>query len=107
MTKVSEIISKSRFKEHIEACIDEIRKQRIESGIALFKRGPLERLQEKGVFNPENLAELYLKVLEGSLNSIEYPSAVRAFIKLIGDEAYRRTVAEVIKCDQQEQEPQM
>lgn len=102
MTKVSEIISKSRFKEHIEACIEEIREMRVKAPHILFKRGPLERLQEKGVFNPENLAELYLKVLDGSLNSSEYPSAVRAFIKLIGDEAYRRTVAEITKRDQQE-----
>ena len=105
--KIIDIITMPRFEEHIASCIDEIRKQRIKSGITLFKRGPLERLQEKGEYNAKKLAELYADALDGALDSSKYPSIVRSFIKLIGDEAYRRTIAELAKSDKQEQEPKM
>lgn len=105
--RVIDIIAMPSFEKHIEDCIDEIRKRRIESGITLFKRGPLERLQEKGEYNAKKLAELYADALDGALDSSKYPSTVRSFIKLIGDEAYRRTIAELAKSDKQEQEPKM
>lgn len=100
--RVIDIIAMPSFEKHIEDCIDEIREQRIKAGTTLFKRGPLERLQEKGVFNPQKLAELYADVLDGSLNSSEYPSVVRSFIKLIGDEAYRRTISKISQAESKE-----
>lgn len=102
--RVIDIIAMPSFEEHIEDCIDEIREQRIKSGIALFKRGPLERLQEKGEYNAKKLTELYADALDGALDSSKYPSTVRSFIKLIGDEAYRRTIAELTKNNEQNQE---
>ena len=100
--RVIDIIAMPSFEKHIEDCIDEIREQRIESGIALFKRGPLERLQEKGEYNAKKLAELYADALDGALDSSKYPSTVRSFIKLIGDEAYRRTIAEIAQTEPKE-----
>ena len=78
--KVIDILLMPEFEKHIEACIEQIRKLRIESKVVAFKRGPLERLQEKKVFNPKDLAALYGGVLDGSLNTTEYPSALRAFL---------------------------
>ena len=100
--RVIDIIAMPSFAKHIEDCIDEIRKQRIESGITLFKRGPLERLQEKGEYNAKKLAELYADTLDGALDSSKYPSTVRSFIKLIGDKAYRRTIAEIAQTEPKE-----
>ena len=96
--KVIDITTMPRFLEHIGDCIEQVRQNRIKAGV-MFKRGPLERLQEKGEFNPKSLATLYVGVLEGSLNSSEYPTVVRAFIKLFGDEAYRKTVLELVEAE--------
>ena len=46
-----------------------------------FKRGPIERLQEKKVFGPKALAALYAKVVDKTINTSEYPSMLRTFIK--------------------------
>ena len=102
--KVIDVIMMPRFKEHIEACIKQIRQKRLATRAVAFKRGPLERLQEKGMFGPNALANLYAKVLDSSLDNKEYPSAVRAFIKLIGDEAFRRTVNELKEVVKNESE---
>ena len=90
--RVIDVIMSPEFKEQMEDCIDEIRQRRIGVTAGTFKRGPLERLQEKQEFNAESLAKLYLGVLDSSLDSSQYPSVVRSFIKLMGDEAYRRAV---------------
>lgn len=91
--RVIDVIMSPEFKEQMENCIDEIRQRRIGVTAGTFKRGPLERLQERQEFNAESLAKLYLGVLDSSLDSTQYPSTVRSFIKLIGNEAYRRTTA--------------
>lgn len=66
-----------------------------------FKRGPVERLQEKKVFGPKALAALYAKVVYRTINTSEYPSTLRTFIKGIGDEAFHRTY---VKLEQAEDE---
>lgn len=91
--RVIDVIMSPEFKEQMEDCIDEIRQHRIGIPAGTFKRGPLERLQERQEFNSESLAKLYLGVLDSSLDSSQYPYVVRSFIKLMGDEAYRRTTA--------------
>lgn len=100
--RVIDILLMPRFEKHIKNCIDQIRRQRIAAVGIEFKRGPLERLQEKKVFNPKDLAALYGGVLDGSLNNQEYPAALRAFIKLLGDVAYHKTILELKQLEKDE-----
>lgn len=105
--KVIDIIQMPQFENNIEACIKELYLTRTKimnehSGVQ-FKRGPIERLQEKKVFNPKALAALYAKVLDKDIDTSEYPSVLRTFIKELCDEAFHRTV-EQIKAEEGKQQ---
>lgn len=104
--KVIDIIQMSQFKKHIEALIKDLyltrRKIMNGSPYVQFKRGPIERLQEKKVFGPKALAALYAKIVDKTINTSEYPSTLRTFIKGIGDEAFHRTYIELKQAEEGE-----
>ena len=97
--KVIDIIQMPQFEKHIEALIKDLyltcTKIMNEYPGAQFKRGPIERLQGKKVFGPKALAALYAKVVDKTINTSEYSSTLRTFIKGIGDEAFHRTVQQI------------
>lgn len=66
--KVIDIIQMPQFEKHIEALIKDLYLIRTKimdgSPYVQFKRGPIERLQEKKVFGPKALAALYAKVVD-------------------------------------------
>lgn len=102
--KVIDIIQMPQFEKHIEALIKDLHLTRTkimnEHPDAQFKRGPIERLQEKKVFGPKALAALYAKVVDKTINASEYPSTLRTFIKRIGDEAFHRTYLELKQVEE-------
>lgn len=104
--KVIDIIQMPIFEGHVKFLMEDLHKTRaklrMEKGIE-FKRGPIERLQEKGVYNPKALTALYAKVLDKDINKSEYPSVLRLFIKVLCDEAFHRTV-EQIKAKENEKD---
>lgn len=101
--KVIDIIQMPQFEKHIEALIKDLYLTRTkimnEYSGAQFKRGPIERLQGKKVFEPKALAALYAKVVDKTINTSEYPSTLRTFIKGIGDEAFHRTYVELKQAE--------
>lgn len=104
--KVIDIIQMPQFEKHIEALIKDLYLTRTKimneyPGVQ-FKRGPIERLQEKKVFGPKALAALYAKVVDKTINTSEYPSVLRTFIKGIGDEAFHRTYVELKQAEEGE-----
>lgn len=104
--KVIDIIQMPQFEKHIEALIKDLYLTRTkimnEHPGVQFKRGPIERLQEKKVFGPKALAALYAKVVDKTINTSEYPSTLRTFIKGIGDEAFHRTYLELKQAEEGE-----
>lgn len=104
--KVIDIIQMPQFEKHIEALIKDLYLTRTkimnEHPDVQFKRGPIERLQEKKVFGPKALAALYAKVVDKTINTSEYPSTLRTFIKGIGDEAFHRTYLELKQVEEGE-----
>ena len=104
--KVIDIIQMPQLEKHIEACIKELyltyTKIMDEHPGIRFKRGPIERLQEKKVFGPKALAALYAKVVDRTINTSEYPSTLRTFIKGIGDEAFHRTYVELKQAEDEQ-----
>lgn len=68
-----------------------------------FKRGPIERLQEKKVFSSKALTSLYASVLDKTINTREYSSILRTFIKGIGDEAFHRTIVELKQAEEEQE----
>lgn len=101
--KVIDIIQMPQFEKHIEALIKDLDLTRTkimnEHPGVQFKRGPVERLQEKKVFGPKALAALYAKVVDKAINASEYPSTLRTFIKGIGDEAFHKTYVELKQAE--------
>lgn len=96
--KVIDIIQMPAFEGHVKFLMEDLHKTRaklcMEKGVEL-KRGLIERLQEKGVYNPKALAALYAKVLDKDIDTSEYPSVLRTFIKGLCDEAFHRTVEQI------------
>lgn len=104
--KVIDIIQMPQFENHIGALIKDLYLTRTKTmnehpGVQ-FKRGPVERLQKKKVFGPKALAALYAKVVDKTINTSEYPSTLRTFIKRIGDEAFHRTYVELKQAEEGE-----
>lgn len=97
--KVIDIIQMPAFEGHVKFLMEDLRKTRaklcMEKGVELKRGGPIERLQEKGVYNPKALAALYAKVLDKDIDTSEYPSVLRTFIKGLCDEAFHRTVEQI------------
>lgn len=104
--KVIDVIQMPQFEKHIEALIKDLFLTRTkimnEHPRVQFKRGPIERLQEKKVFGPKTLAVLYAKVLDKTIDINEYPSMLRTFIKGIGDEAFHRTYVELKQAEDEQ-----
>lgn len=104
--KVIDIIQMPQFEKHIEALIKDLYLTRTKimngSPYVQLKRGPIERLQEKKVFGPKALAALYAKVIGRTINTSEYPSALKTFIKGIGDEAFYRTCVELKQAEDEQ-----
>lgn len=104
--KVIDIIQMPQFEKHIEALIKDLylthtKIMNKHPGVQ-FKRGPIERLQEKKVFGPKALAALYAKVVDKAINTSEYPSTLRTFIKGIGDEAFYKTYVELKQAEDEQ-----
>ena len=102
--KVIDVVQMPAFEGHVKFLMEDLRKTRkdLELKGAQFKRGPIERLQEKRVYNPKALAALYAKVLDKDINTSEYPSMLRTFIKRIGDEAFHRTYVELKQAEDEQ-----
>lgn len=104
--KVIDVVQMPQFEKHIEALIKDLFLTRTkimnEHPGVQFKRGPIERLQEKKVFGPKALAALYTKVVDRTINTSEYPSTLRTFIKGIGDEAFHRTYVELKQAEDEQ-----
>ena len=102
--KVIDVIQMPQFEKNIKFLIEDLYLTRVkimnENPYVQFKRGPIERLQEKKVFGPKALAALYAKVVDKTINTSEYPSTLRTFIKGIGDEAFHRTYVELKQAEE-------
>lgn len=96
--KVIDIIQMPAFEGNVKFLMKDLHRTRknLCSGMGVeLKRGPIERLQEKGVYNPKALVALYAKVLDKDMDATEYPSTLRTFIKGLCDEAFHRTVKQI------------
>lgn len=101
--KVIDIIQTPQFEKHLIKDLHLTRTKIMnEHPDAQFKRGPIERLQEKKVFGPKALAALYAKVVDKTINASEYPSTLRTFIKRIGDEAFHKTYVELKQAEDEQ-----
>lgn len=97
--KLIDVIQSAEFEKQVRICLGELYQTRAQLSKQYsqykLKRTPLDMLEEKKMCNAKAITVLYANVLNKSLNSVEYSSTLRSFIKSIGDEALHRTVKQL------------
>ena len=100
--KIIDVIQMPLFVEQVKACLDDLNKTRkeLEAKGASFKRSALDKLKERKALEPSRFAELYANVIDKELNTSEWPSGLRTFIKGLGDAAFYRTM-QILKAQEE------
>ena len=62
-----------------------------------LQRNPIDRLEERGVFNTEDMQSLYAMVVAKCLTG--YSASERNYIELVGRQAYRVTIQKLRNTD--------
>lgn len=63
----------------------------------VLQRNPIDRLEERGVFNTEDMQSLYAMVVAKCLTG--YSASERNYIELVGRQAYRVTIQKLRNTD--------
>lgn len=103
--EVIDVIQKPQFEKHVETCIKEllvIRAKVMDKHPGVQFEGPIEKFLKKKVFNSKAFASLYASMLDKTMNTDEYSSTLRTFIKGVGDEAFRRTIIELKQAEEEQ-----
>jgi len=97
--KLIDVIRSAEFENQVRICLSELRQIRTQLSAHYpqykLKKMPFDMLEEKKMCNAKAVAVLYANVLNKTLNSEEYSSTLRSFIRSIGDEALHRTVKQL------------
>ena len=100
--KIIDVIQMPLFAEQVKVCLDDLNKTRkeLEAKGASFKRSALDKLKERKALEPSRFAELYASIIDKELNTSEWSSELRTFIKGLGDAAFYRTM-QVLKAQEE------
>lgn len=94
---ISDVLKTPEFYNNLKVVISDLenirRKARI-SANAPLKRHPIDRLQEKGVFEPGQMTVLYASAMDKKLQG--YSSSERTFILKVGGEAFNKTMKQLV-----------
>lgn len=92
---VREVAQMADFKEEVRKIIRSVYAKRASYTRHELKRDVIMRLEERGCFNAESIAELYPLALECRLDKSEFPSELRKVIVTIGDMALNEFVNKI------------
>lgn len=70
--------------------------------IAPLKRHPIDRLLERGVFEPGKMTVLYANAMDKKLQG--YSSSERNFILQVGNEAFNKTMKQLVEKEKKDNE---
>lgn len=94
---ISDVLKTPEFYNNLKAVISDLENIRRNAGIsanAPLKRHPIDRLQEKGVFEPGQMTVLYASAMDKKLQG--YSSSERTFILKVGGEAFNKTMKHLL-----------
>ena len=91
--KIADILATEEYYKNIKNVIKNKRVSRKKANNILF-RHVLDRLEERGVFEPGQMTQLYAEVMDRKLQG--YSSNERRFIRQVGGEAFLLTMKELI-----------
>ena len=102
---ISDVLKTPEFYNNLNMVISDLQITRRKAEIsanAPLKRHPIDRLQEKGVFEPGQMTVLYASAMDKKLQG--YSSSERTFILNVGGEAFNKTMKQFIDREKKENE---
>ena len=94
---ISDVLKTPEFYNNLKVVISDLENIRRNAGIsanAPLKRHPIDRLQERGVFEPGQMTVLYANAMDKKLQG--YSSSERKFILEVGGEAFNITMKQFV-----------
>lgn len=91
--RISDVLEMPAFNKHLSNILYELRKFHTKHENEL-KRSVYDRLNEKNLLSVRSIKELYTEVLRKNLRTLS--ATERRFIAAIGDEAFNRTMQELL-----------
>lgn len=94
---ISDVLKTPEFYNNLKVVISDSGNIRRNAGIsanAPFKRRTIDRLREKGVFEPGQMTVLYANAMDKKLQG--YSSSERKFILEVGGEAFNITMKQLV-----------
>lgn len=102
---ISDVLKTPEFYNNLKVVIPDLenirRNARISANTPL-KRHPIDRLQEKGVFEPGQMTVLYASAMDKKLQG--YSSSERKFILEVGGEAFNITMKQFLEQEKKDNE---
>ena len=102
---ISDVLKTPEFYNNMKVVISDLENTRKKAAMmanAPLKRHPIDRLQEKGVFEPGQMAVLYATAMDKKLRG--YSSSERKFILQVGGEAFNITVKQLVEKEKKDNE---
>lgn len=102
---ISDVLKTPEFYNNLKVVISDLGNIRRNAGIsanAPLKRHPIDRLQEKGVFEPGQMTVLYASAMDKKLKG--YSSSERTFILEVGGEAFNITMKQLVDQEKKDNE---
>lgn len=94
---IADVLKTPAFYNNLKVVISDLENIQRNAGIsanAPLKRHPIDRLQEKGVFEPGQMTVLYASAMDKKLQG--YSSSERTFILKVGGEAFNKTMKHLL-----------
>ena len=102
---IPDVLKTPEFYNNLKVVIhdlENIRRNARISANAPLKRHPIDRLQEKGVFEPGQMTVLYASAMDKKLQG--YSSSERKFILEVGGEAFNITMKQFLEQEKKDNE---
>ncbi len=94
---IADVLKTPAFYNNLKVVISDLENTRRKAGMmadAPLKRHPIDRLQERGVFEPGQMTVLYANAMDKKLQG--YSSSERKFILEVGGKAFNKTMKKLI-----------
>lgn len=102
---IADVLETPAFYNNLKVVISDLENTRRNAGIsanAPLKRHPIDHLQERGVFEPGQMAVLYATAMDKKLQG--YSSSERQFILQVGGEAFNKTMKQLVDKEKKDNE---
>lgn len=102
---IADVLKTPEYYNNLEVVISDLkntRKKAEMSANAPLKRHPIDHLQERGVFEPGQMAVLYATAMDKKLQG--YSSSERQFILQVGGEAFNKTMKQLVDKEKKDNE---